>query len=87
MVNGVRKQGSPQDYRLDEMALETAHELADEALSRFGAIMDAPLKEEEKEQEIEKLLNELNKRGNEMYQQKRKNVLNNKQPTHSGSLQ
>ena len=72
MENKIRKQGPPQDYGLDEMAIETAHELADEALDRFGAIMEAPLKEEEKEQEIEKLLKELNMRGNEMYRQKKK---------------
>ena len=72
MVNGIRKQGLPQDYGLDEMLVETAHELADEALERFGAIMVTPIKEEEKEKEIEKLLEELNMRGNEIYQQKKK---------------
>jgi len=71
MVEGNKHQGSPQDYGLDELALESAREISGEAFNRLGDIMDAQLTKEEEEQEIEKLLEEINIRGNEIYQRKK----------------
>lgn len=71
MVKENNNQEQPQSPEIDKLAIETVHELGDEMLNRFGKIQTSSLSEEEKEKEIEKLLEEMNARGNEMYKQKK----------------
>lgn len=70
MVKENNSQELQKTHGIDDLAIETANELADEALHRFGSIMTTSLSDEEKEIEIETLLQELNSRGNEMYRHK-----------------
>jgi hypothetical protein len=63
------------------VAMDVARELSSEMLMKAGAILNGSLTEEQQEKEMEVLLEEFNRRGNENY----RNKVKEKTEGHDGS--